>query len=224
MNDPNPLERRYRRLLAFYPRAFRRENTEEILAVLLSCAEDGQRRPGLAASADLIRGAVRMRLRMAGQPPRVVRLAIRLMYAGVVAQLAALAVYIVTLGRVRSAVSRRYPGLAAAQHALNVSVAIHYVAVPLALAAWLFLLRSLVRGNHRARFGLAIYFAVTCLSAIIAIGQQSAQLAPADLIAGGGQWLITLAVTALLFTAASSRYYRPEPRPVIPWRGTFGTM
>jgi hypothetical protein len=224
MNDPNPLERRYRRLLAFYPRAFRRENTEEILAVLLSCAEDGQRRPGLAASADLIRGAVRMRLRMAGQPPRVVRLAIRLMYAGVVAQLAALAVYIVTLGRVRSAVSRRYPGLAAAQHALNVSVAIHYVAVPLALAAWLFLLRSLVRGNHRARFGLAIYFAVTCLSAIIAIGQQSAQLAPADLIAGGGQWLITLAVTVLLFTAASSRYYRPEPRPVTPWRGTFGTM
>jgi hypothetical protein len=224
MNDPNPLERRYRRLLAFYPRAFRRENTEEILAVLLSCAEDGQRRPGLAAAADLINGAVRMRLRMAGQPPRVVRLAIRLMYAGVVAQLAALAVYIVTLGRVRSAVSRRYPGLAAAQHALNVSVAIHYVAVPLALAAWLFLLRALVRGNHRARFGLAIYFAVTCLSAIIAIGQQSAQLAPADLIAGGGQWLITLAVTVLLFTAASSRYYRPEPRPVTPWRGTFGTM
>jgi hypothetical protein len=224
MNDPNPLERRYRRLLAFYPRAFRRENTEEILAVLLSCAEDGQRRPGLAAAADLINGAVRMRLRMAGQPPRVVRLAIRLMYAGVVAQLAALAVYIVTLGRVRSAVSRRYPGLAAAQHALNVSVAIHYVAVPLALAAWLFLLRALVRGNHRARFGVAIYFAVTCLSAIIAIGQQSAQLAPADLIAGGGQWLITLAVTVLLFTAASSRYYRPEPRPVTPWRGTFGTM
>jgi hypothetical protein len=28
----------------------------------------------------------------------------------------------------------------------------------------------------------------------------------------------------LLFTGTSSRYYRPEPRPVTPWRGTFGTM
>lgn len=224
MNELTALERRYRRLLAFYPRAFRRENEEEILAVLLACAEEGQRRPGLAASTDLVRGALRMRLRMAGQPPRVVRLAIRLMYAGVVAQLAALVVYIVTLGSVRSAVSRRYPGLAAAQHALNVNVTIHYIAVPVGLAAWLFLLRALVRGNHRARFGLAVYFAATCLSVLIAIGQESAQLAPADLIAGGAQWLITLAVTVLLFTAASSRYYRPEPRPVTPWRGTFGTM
>ncbi|HEX3750844.1 MAG TPA: hypothetical protein VHW06_09790 [Streptosporangiaceae bacterium] len=128
-----------------------------------------------------------------------------------------------TLGTVRSAVARRYPGLAA-QHALNVSVTIHYIAVPVGLAAWLFLLRALVRGNHRARFGLAVYFGATCLSALIAIGQETAQLAPADLIAGGVQWLITPAVTVLLFTAASSRYYRPEPRPVTPWRGTFGTM
>ena len=65
MSDSAGLERRYRRLLACYPRAFRRENSEEILAVLLACAQDGQRRPGFAASADLIRGAVRMRLRLA---------------------------------------------------------------------------------------------------------------------------------------------------------------
>ena len=32
------LERGYRRLLAWYPRAFRRENGQEILAVLLACA------------------------------------------------------------------------------------------------------------------------------------------------------------------------------------------
>ena len=57
------------RLLACYPRAFRRGSSEEILAVLLDCAQDGQRRPGCAASADLIRGAVRMRLRLAGHPP-----------------------------------------------------------------------------------------------------------------------------------------------------------
>jgi len=42
MNQSARLERRYRRLLAWYPRAFRRENEDEILAVLLACAQDGQ--------------------------------------------------------------------------------------------------------------------------------------------------------------------------------------
>jgi hypothetical protein len=48
MIDQAHLERAYRRLLAWYPRAFRRENGQEILAVLMACATDGQRRPGLA--------------------------------------------------------------------------------------------------------------------------------------------------------------------------------
>jgi hypothetical protein len=43
----NGLERRYRRLLAWYPTWFRLQNEEEILAVLLACAQDGQRRPGV---------------------------------------------------------------------------------------------------------------------------------------------------------------------------------
>ena len=47
---PLRLERSYRRRLACYPRAWRRENEEEILAVLLACAAEDQRRPGLAAS------------------------------------------------------------------------------------------------------------------------------------------------------------------------------
>ena len=46
MTDQEHLERAYRRLLAWYPRAFRRENEQEILAVLLADAPPGQRRPG----------------------------------------------------------------------------------------------------------------------------------------------------------------------------------
>jgi hypothetical protein len=61
MNEES-LERGYRRLLAWYPRPFRAEQGEEILAVLMSGAQRGQRRPGLAEAADLIRSAVRMRL------------------------------------------------------------------------------------------------------------------------------------------------------------------
>jgi hypothetical protein len=38
MSEPARLERGYRRLLAWYPRAYRRENEEEILAARLASA------------------------------------------------------------------------------------------------------------------------------------------------------------------------------------------
>jgi hypothetical protein len=63
MNDSTKLERRYRRLLALYPRAFRRERGPEMLSVLLNGAEVGQRRPGLAESVNLVSNAMWMRLR-----------------------------------------------------------------------------------------------------------------------------------------------------------------
>jgi hypothetical protein len=62
MNEPAALERGYRRLLAWYPKPFRAEQGEEILAVLMAGAEQGQRRPRLAEALDVIRSAVRMRL------------------------------------------------------------------------------------------------------------------------------------------------------------------
>jgi hypothetical protein len=224
MNQSARLERRYRWLLACYPRAFRRENEDEILAVLLACAQDGQQRPGLAASADLIRGAIRMRLRMAGRPPRTVRAAIRLMCAGAAADLAVLITVIATADSVRSAVARRYPGLPVIQHAVNVNLVIDYISISLGIAVWLVLIWKLVRGRGRARIALAANFGAMSLSMLIAIGQGAAAYAPADLIAGAAEWLIALAATVLLFTGTSSRYYHPEPRPVSPWRGTFGTM
>jgi hypothetical protein len=85
MTGREHLERSYRRLLAWYPREFRDESGPEILAVLMAAARDGQRRPGLAQSADLIRSGLRMRLRLRpGVPPsaRRVRAAVRLMCAG----------------------------------------------------------------------------------------------------------------------------------------------
>ncbi|MDQ2895112.1 MAG: hypothetical protein M3Y09_05620 [Actinomycetota bacterium] len=63
MTDETRLERRYQRLLAFYPKAFRREHEREILSVLISGASDGQRRPRLIEATDLIRNAIFMRLR-----------------------------------------------------------------------------------------------------------------------------------------------------------------
>ena len=63
MSDAADLERRYRRLLACYPAAFRHEHGQEILSVLMAGAEAGQRWPRPAAVADLLRSAIYMRLR-----------------------------------------------------------------------------------------------------------------------------------------------------------------
>jgi hypothetical protein len=63
MTDDPDLERRYRRLLALYPAAFRREHEQEILSVLMAGAEQRQRWPRLAEVADLFRSATSMRLR-----------------------------------------------------------------------------------------------------------------------------------------------------------------
>jgi hypothetical protein len=52
------LERGYRRLLACYPHRFRDEHGEELLGVLLASAGNGQPRPGLLESADLVRNGL----------------------------------------------------------------------------------------------------------------------------------------------------------------------
>jgi hypothetical protein len=63
MSDTDGLERRYRRLLRFFPARYRREHEQEILPVLMAGAEDGQRWPRLAEATDLLRSATSMRLR-----------------------------------------------------------------------------------------------------------------------------------------------------------------
>lgn len=81
------LERRYRRLLGLYPAGHRRLHGEEMLAVLLASAPAGRDRPGPAATADLIAGALRVRSRAA--IGRGWRAAVSLACAGAVAGLLA---------------------------------------------------------------------------------------------------------------------------------------
>lgn len=62
MTGETALERRYRRLLAWYPAQYRSAYGEEMIGVLLAAASGGRGRPGLAAAFDLIRGGLRARL------------------------------------------------------------------------------------------------------------------------------------------------------------------
>jgi hypothetical protein len=206
------LERGYRRLLACYPRSFRRESEQEILAVLIATAREGQQRPGLAESADLIRGALRMRLRPRVPRPRAVLGAVRLMYAGAVLEVAAVITIVATAGSVRSAVLQRNPGFTAAQlHAVHAHLVTEYAGAPIVIGLWLWMAWANGRGYDWARVAFAAFFGIISVSLLIALAQDSAVYAPADLIAGAAQWLVALAAVALIFSRKSWPYYGHEP-------------
>ena len=67
MTDSTALDRRYRRLLALYPKAFRRDREREILSVLMDRAAPRQQWPRPAEAVDLFRHAMWMRLKQVGR-------------------------------------------------------------------------------------------------------------------------------------------------------------
>jgi hypothetical protein len=56
-----PLEDRYRRLLRSYPKAYREERSDEIVATLMELARPGQRTPTIREAAALVLGGLRTR-------------------------------------------------------------------------------------------------------------------------------------------------------------------
>jgi hypothetical protein len=210
MTERARLERGYRRLLACYPRSFRRENTEEMLAVLVAKAGGTRTRVGLAESANLIQGALRMRLCPAAPQPGTVRGAVRLMLAGAVAELALLITMVVTIGRVHAAVLARNP---AAWHGALVHLTIDEALLPLHIGLWLWLAWANGRGQDWARMVSAACFGLATLGILGVLSQGAAAVAPADVIAATVVWALGLASVALIFTPASNPYYRPRLAP-----------
>jgi hypothetical protein len=199
------LERRYRRLLGWYPATFRREHEAEMLGVLMDSARDGQQRAGLADSADLIKRALTLRLRVPSQAPRTVAAAIRLMYVGAAAYLAGWISTVVTEGSVRSAMARSTPGR---WHLMFVHVTGIEVAAPAMGITWLCLAWANGRGYDRARRALVPWFGVSTLGLLFMLGYGAAVYAAADLISLSVLWLIELSVVVLVFNPRSAPFYR----------------
>jgi hypothetical protein len=206
-SDQARLERAYRRILAWYPRSFRRENEDEVLAVLLDTAAEGQVRVGLTEAWDLVRGGLRMRLWPAAPRPRTVRAAVRLMLAGAAAELAALITVVVTSGAVRAAVAARYP---AAGHAATLHQVVIMAAAPVAIGMWLWLAWANGKGQDWARMLSAASFGLLTLSLLGSLAERAATYAPASVIAAAAVWALGLASVVLIFTPAAGRYYRPQ--------------
>jgi hypothetical protein len=209
MNSSASLERGYRRLLAFYPRAFRQENEEEILAVLMATAEGGQQRPGLAISADLVRSGVLMRLRpTVPRSAHTVRAAVKLVYLAAVAELALLATVVLTAASAEADVRKIAP---AQVSAATTHIVIDEITLPISIVLMLWLAWAIGRRQDWARLVLTAYFGLTTLSILYTLAQGAAAVVPADLIAGGVFWLFQLAAVVLIFTPQSARYYQPQP-------------
>ncbi|HYB18679.1 MAG TPA: hypothetical protein VEF71_24885 [Streptosporangiaceae bacterium] len=217
MTDHADLERGYRRLLAWYPPEFRRENGPEILAVLMAGARDGQRRPGLAESADLIRSGVWMRLRPSvPRSARTVRAAVRLMYAGAAVSAAELVVGLALI-IVDVQVAARGPFLGQDPTTHKPLVITAWTVFGLAvIALWLWMARANGRGRNWARIVSGVLFVLATLNlggaftrpvshagfGVTVLYYGSAVLFVAGWLAGG-------AAVWLLWCPASTAFFKP---------------
>jgi hypothetical protein len=207
----NSLERGYRRLVVCYPRSFRKENEEEIIAVLLATALPGQRRPGIAESLDLLQGAARMRMGLTRAPHSVVT-AVRLMCLGAAAELVTLITALVTWGSIRSAAVHHYPQYAAqVTRMVNDDVTVDSVVLPVLITTWLLVGWGNGRGNQWARLAAialaTLYTLVLCAELL----QGVAALAPAALIASGVAWALGAAAVIFILHPRSWPYYERQP-------------
>ena len=213
---PGNLERGYRRLIACYPRSFRKDTGEEILTVLLATAGEGRQRPSLGESADLIKGAIRMRMGLS-RTPRTVLYAVRLMYLGAAAQLAVLITVILTAGHIRAAVrtamaAYHNPAVTAqVMHAVNIDLVVDTVVIPVLIVVWLFMAWANGMGYDWARVAAISIFGLSCAGLVIDLAQSTAKYAPAALISSGVTWVIGLAAVVLILQKQSAPYYVRRP-------------
>jgi hypothetical protein len=218
MTDQGHLERAYWRLLGWYPRDFRRENEQEILAVLLAGAPDGRRRPGLAESADLIRGGLWLRLRPSvPRSARTVRAAVKLMYAGAAVSAVNLILLLALIADVKIYHAILGHHLTAAQVGQAstpfITVATLWALVP--IAVWLWMARACGRGRNWARIVSTVLFGGATLNLTSAFSwlPPGIHLQLVPMIYGPTlpvlYWLVGLAVVWLLWRPSSTPFFRP---------------
>jgi hypothetical protein len=216
MTDQATLERAYRRLLAWYPRAFRQEHEQEILAVLMVGAPDGKRRPGLAESANLIRSGLWMRLRPS--VPRsapTVRAAVRLMCVGAAVSTANLILLLAFIGDIKAYHAVLGHRLTAAQVSqLNILVITALIVSALIpITVWLWMARANGQGRRWARSLSTVLFGVATLDLTGAFGTPGIResLVPVTFgpIVPVLTWLVGLAAVWLLWRPASTAFFKP---------------
>jgi hypothetical protein len=212
IDDTRDLDRGYRRLVAFYPRSFRRENGDEIIAVLLATAASGQRRPGLPESFDLLRGALRMRLGLS-RSPRTVLYAARLMCLGALAEVGTLAILLLTWPGIQEGVLAHNSALRQNPNVLSMLETVRFADIfVLACAAgvWLVLAWANGRGYQVARLAALFCLLFNTLAVGSDLAAGVARYAPAAMASSGVTWAIGLACVILICWKQSWPYYERQ--------------
>lgn len=187
MTECSGLERRYRRLLALYPRAFRREHEEEMLTVLMAGAKDGQRRPRLGETADLIKNAIWIQLR-----PNVRRSQPTVFWAVVLMWLCAV------LRLLGVPVLPAMPGRIGFPLEIGMSWGVF------ALLAW-----TNGRGYNWGRFLFGVWFALHSVVLFYDLAHLTASYSPVwTVIASVTFWLVELSAVLLILNGRSRPHYR----------------
>ncbi len=219
MTDQADLARGYRRLLAWYPRAFRRENGPEILAVLMACAPDGRRRPGLAESADLIRSGLRMRLRPSvPRSARTVRAAVGLMYAGAAVSTVYLinSVYVLIVMASIDDNKIHHMRLPEVTGALQVpplspaAITVGIVRNLAVIAPWLWIARMAGQRRTWARTAAAALFGLATLEISLFVAAPRLISLTGDPLLAVLTWPAGAAAVWLLWRPASTAFFKPQ--------------
>jgi uncharacterized membrane protein (UPF0136 family) len=168
----------------------------------MASAPDGQHRPGLAASADLIRSGLWMRLRPSvPRSARTVRAAVQLMYAGAAVAAVGLITAIVSLAYIgRSAATLR---LAGRSQPLPVAIMVGIVGGLVVIALWLWMARANSQGRNWARIVSTVLFGLTTLHLF---GNKGVFQVVFVVLT----WLVGLAALWLLWRPTSSAFFNPQ--------------
>jgi hypothetical protein len=166
------LERRYRRLLTWYPAQHRRAYGEEMVGVLLASAPPGKNRPDKGDVLDLIGGGLRARLRRsqtgAGNPAWRDALAVFSVVAPVILLAWMTAGYLASNEQQseQRLFSRGYQELVSTAHSAVLTMLIATAVVVVALAVWPVLAR---RGQSRAAAIVALIAASAAVLGLVQV-------------------------------------------------------
>ena len=133
------------------------------------------------------------------------------------AQLAVLITVILTAGHIRAAVQAAMApyhnpaATAQVMHAVNISLVVDTVVIPVLIVVWLFMAWANGMGYDWARVAAICLFAFSCAGLLIDLAQSTAKYAPAALISSGVNWAIGLAAVVLILQKQSWPYYVRRP-------------
>ena len=191
MNSTAGPEAAFRRWLRCYPRWYRREHEDEMIAVLVAVAREGSQGPVVAQCWDLVRSAVKVRLRRRlARSQRSLWGALRLVYLAAVVQMAVGVTVLATMSRLHSALAAHDAAYTAAEWHAEVTGVVHPLALECGtgVVALLVLAWAYGRNQRWARLsaagGLAGLLAITTDSLLTGLRHGSEVNARADVLAG----------------------------------------